>query len=141
MRPTPAAELNPALDEGVIVQMLLETPKGIANADAIAALDGVDMLAIGANDFTTELGVPGRFDDSRIRDAVATAAEACRRHRKLLMVGGIRDVSIYESLVPLGICPLVLTGMDTMLLYKAAAASAEQAIASNQATRQNRMEN
>ena len=136
MRPTPAAELNPALDESVVVQMLLETPKGIANADAIAAQDGVDMLAIGANDLTTELGVPGRFDDPRIEDAVATVAEACRRHRKLLMVAGIRDQSTYESLVPLGVCPLVLTGMDTMLLYQAAAASAERAIASNQATRQ-----
>jgi 2-keto-3-deoxy-L-rhamnonate aldolase RhmA len=136
MRPTPAADLNPALDEAVVVQILLETPKGIANADAIAALDGVDMLAIGANDFTTELGVPGRYDDPRIRAAVAMVAEACRRHRKLLMIAGIRDELIYRSLVPLGICPLVLTGMDTMFLYKAAADGAAQAIASNQATRQ-----
>ena len=136
MRPTPAADLNPALDEAVVVQILLETPKGIANADAIAALDGVDMLAIGANDFTTELGVPGQYDDPRIRAAVAMVAEACRRHRKLLMVAGIRDELIYRSLVPLGICPLVLTGMDTMFLYKAAADGAAQAIASNQATRQ-----
>src|SRR4030081_3551029 len=67
MRPTPAAYLNPALDESVVVQVLLETPKGIANADAIAALDGGDMLAIGANDLTTELGVPGRYVDPRIR--------------------------------------------------------------------------
>jgi hypothetical protein len=52
------------------------------------------------------------------------------------MVAGIRDHQIYESLVPLGVCPLVLTGMDTTLLYQAAAASAERAIASNQATRQ-----
>jgi 2-keto-3-deoxy-L-rhamnonate aldolase RhmA len=136
MRPTPAADLNPALNGSVIVQMLLETPAGVANADAIAAVDGVDMLAIGANDLTTELGVPGRFDDPRIEGAVATVADACRRHRKLLMVAGILDQSIYESLVPLGICPLVLTGMDTTLLYQAAAAGAERAIARNAATRQ-----
>jgi hypothetical protein len=54
------------------VQILLETPTGIANADAIAELDGVDMLAIGANDFTAELGVPGQYEDPRVRDAVAT---------------------------------------------------------------------
>jgi 2-keto-3-deoxy-L-rhamnonate aldolase RhmA len=136
MRPTPAVDLNPALNDSVIVQMLLETPTGMANADAIAAVDGVDMLAIGANDFTTELGVPGRFDDPRIEGAVATAADACRRHRKLLMVAGILDQSIYESLVPLGICPLVLTGMDTTLLYQGAAAGADRAIARNAAMRQ-----
>jgi 2-keto-3-deoxy-L-rhamnonate aldolase RhmA len=135
MRPTPAADLNPALNGSVVVQMLLETPAGVANADAIASVDGVDMLAIGANDFTTELGVPGRFDDPRIKGAVATVADACRRHRKLLMVAGILDESIYESLVPLGICPLVLTGMDTTLLYQAAAAGADRAIARNAAMR------
>ncbi|MDT7654879.1 MAG: hypothetical protein QOI36_6285, partial [Pseudonocardiales bacterium] len=47
MRPVPARQLNPALDDAVVVQILLETPTGIANAAAIAALDGVDMLGIG----------------------------------------------------------------------------------------------
>jgi len=36
--------------------VLIETPLGVANAEAIAALDGVDSLCIGANDFTAELG-------------------------------------------------------------------------------------
>lgn len=129
MRPTPARELNPALDAGVVVQILLETPAGIANADAIAALDGVDILAIGANDFTAELGVPGQYDDPRVREAVATVAEACRRHGKLLMLGGIGDPTLYHSLAPLGVCPLVLTGTDTALLYQAAKASAERTAA------------
>jgi 2-keto-3-deoxy-L-rhamnonate aldolase RhmA len=129
MRPTPAGELNPALDDAAVVQILLETPTGIANADAIAALDGVDMLAIGANDFTAELGVPGRYDDPRVRDAVAGVAEACRRHGKLLMVGGIGDQAAYDALVPLGVCPLVLTGTDSALLYQAAKGNAERAAA------------
>jgi len=136
MRPTPAAELNPALDNQVVVVMLLETPKGIATVDAIAAVEGVDMLAIGANDFLTELGVPGRFDDPRLAQAVATAARACQRHGKLLMVAGIRDESVYQSLVPLGVCPLVLTGIDSILLYKSAAESAERAKTTHQTRRQ-----
>jgi 2-keto-3-deoxy-L-rhamnonate aldolase RhmA len=131
MRPTPAGELNPALDDAAVVQILLETPAGIANADAIAELDGVDMLAIGANDFTAELGVPGQYDDPRVCDAVATVAEACQRHGKLLMVGGIGDHKIYDDLAPLGICPLVMTGTDAALLYQAANASATQAMARN----------
>jgi len=126
MRPTPAAALNPALDDATIVQILIETPAGIAGADAIAQLDGVDMLAIGANDLTAELGVPGRYDDPRVRDAIATAAGACQRHGKLLMVGGIADLAILDDLVPLGVCPLQLTGTDTDLLFTAASARAEK---------------
>ncbi|HEY0449238.1 HpcH/HpaI aldolase family protein [Actinophytocola sp.] len=126
MRPAPARDLNPALDDVTVVQILLETPAGIANADAIAAVDGVDMLAIGANDLTAELGVPGRFDDPRLRDAVATAAAACRRHGKLLMVAGVGDRAVLDALVPLGVCPLRLTGMDTALLYQAVNETAER---------------
>jgi 2-keto-3-deoxy-L-rhamnonate aldolase RhmA len=120
MRPTPAVALNAALDRQTIVQILLETPAGVANADEIAQLDGVDMLAIGANDLTAELGVPGQFDDPRVTESVATVAAACRHHGKLLMLGGISDLSILDRLVPLGVSPLVLTGMDTDVFYAGA---------------------
>jgi len=122
MRPTPARELNPALDDQVVVKILVETPAGVANAEAIAAVDGVDMIAFGANDFTAEIGAPGQYDDPRVAEAVATLAEACRKHGKLLMVGGVGG-DIYQSLVPLGVCPLIMTGTDSALLYRAAEAA------------------
>ncbi|MFE4668078.1 HpcH/HpaI aldolase/citrate lyase family protein [Streptomyces sp. NPDC056716] len=128
MRPTPAATMNPAVDAGTIVQILLETPAGIANADAIAALDGVDMLALGANDFTAELGIPGQYGDPRVRDAVARLTDACRRHGKLMVLGGIGDQKLMDALVPLGVCPLRMTGTDTALLHEAAAAHARRAL-------------
>ncbi|MTD59584.1 HpcH/HpaI aldolase family protein [Amycolatopsis pithecellobii] len=124
MRPTPARELNPLLDEETIVQALVETPKGIANADAIAAVDNVDIVAIGANDLTAELGIPGRYDDPQVHAAVETAARACRAHGKLLMLGGISDPRILDALVPLGVCPLLLSGVDTELLFSGAEARA-----------------
>ena len=77
-RPMPARTLNPLLDDLTIVQIMLETPAGIANADAIAALDGVDLLTIGVNDLCAEIGCIGQFDDPRLHDAIATAADACR---------------------------------------------------------------
>jgi 2-keto-3-deoxy-L-rhamnonate aldolase RhmA len=120
MRPTPARELNPALDDLTIVQILLETPEGVRNADAIAALDGVDMLAIGANDLTAELGIPGQYGHPELRAAIAAVGEACRRHGKLLMVGGISDRAVLDELPALGVSPLHLTGFDTELLYSAA---------------------
>ena len=131
MRPIPARELNPALDASTIVQILLETPSGVANADAIAQIDGVDMLAIGVNDLSAELGVPGEHGDPRLRDAIATVAAACRRHDRLLMVGGIADPSLIASLASSGVCPLYLTGMDTDLLFTGARARARQFLASH----------
>ena len=115
-RPTPAATLNPALDAQTIVQIMVETPAGIEHADAIAALDGVDMLALGANDLTAELGVPGDYDHPALREAVVAVAEACARHGKLFMLGGTREASLFA----LGACSLRLTGTDSELLYSAA---------------------
>jgi 2-keto-3-deoxy-L-rhamnonate aldolase RhmA len=80
------------------------------------------MLAIGANDLAAELGVPGRFDHPYIREAVEVAGAACRRHGKLLMLGGISDKGILSTLRPLGVCALSLSGMDTDLLFSGAAA-------------------
>ncbi|MGH3250537.1 MAG: aldolase/citrate lyase family protein [Trebonia sp.] len=126
MRPTPAATLNPALDDETVVQILIETPAGVANADEIAAVDGVDVLAFGANDFTAEIGAPGRYDDPRVTEAVAALARAAKRHGKLVMVGGIGDPDRLSELDALGVCPLRLTGTDTDMLYAGAAARAER---------------
>ena len=120
MRPTPATTLNPILDEATIVQVLIETPQGVANAEAIAAADGVDMIAVGANDLTSELGVPGQYEHPALREAIATVAAACARHQKPLMLGGVADQALFASFVSLGVAPLQLTGMDTDLLYSAA---------------------
>jgi 2-keto-3-deoxy-L-rhamnonate aldolase RhmA len=126
MRPTPAATLNPALDEATIVQILIETPAGVARADEIAAVEGVDMLAFGANDFTAELGAPGQYGHPRVTEAVAALGAACARHGKPLMVGGIADPALLRELDRLGVCPLRLTGTDTDMLYAGAAARAER---------------
>ena len=122
----PARTLNPLLDDATIVQIMLETPAGIANADAIAALDGVDLLTIGINDLCAELGCLGQFEDPRLRDALKTAANACRAHGKLLMAGGVGDLSIMSGLMNLGIAPLYICGTDTDMLFAGAEARAKR---------------
>jgi 2-keto-3-deoxy-L-rhamnonate aldolase RhmA len=126
LRPTPAATLNPALDDATIVQILIETPAGVAHAAEIAAVEGVDMLAFGANDFTAELGAPGQYGHPRVTEAVAALGAACARHGKPLMVGGIADPALLAAFTALGACPLRLTGTDTDMLYAGAAERAER---------------
>jgi 2-keto-3-deoxy-L-rhamnonate aldolase RhmA len=126
LRPTPAVTLNPVLDDATVVQILIETPAGVAQAGEIAAVAGVDILAFGANDFTAELGVPGQSTDPRVTDAIATLSAAAKQHGKLLMVGGVADPALLRDLDALGVCPLRLTGTDTDMLYAGAAARAER---------------
>jgi 2-keto-3-deoxy-L-rhamnonate aldolase RhmA len=60
----------------------IETAAGVENADAIAALDGVDCLWVGHFDLSCSLGIPGQFDDPKFRDAIAKTLAACRKHGK-----------------------------------------------------------
>jgi 2-keto-3-deoxy-L-rhamnonate aldolase RhmA len=99
----PQGEICTALNEETLVAIMLETPEAVANADAIAALDGVDMLHIGANDLANEMGIPGDFKNPRMREAFETVARATRKHGKSMGVGGVRnDVEYQKWLIGLG---------------------------------------
>ncbi len=52
-----------------LVIVMVETPKAIENADAIAAVPGIDVVLIGTNDLCAELGIPGQFADPKVEDA------------------------------------------------------------------------
>lgn len=66
-----------------LVICLIETAKGIENADKIAATDGVDICWLGHFDLTNFLGIPGAFADKRFVKAVDRLLAACRRHGKV----------------------------------------------------------
>ena len=68
------AELNASILG--IVQV--ETPLSVANVDALAAIDGVDVLFVGPTDLTHSLGIPGRLDHPEYRAAIATVGRAAR---------------------------------------------------------------
>ncbi len=70
---------------------LIETPEAIENADAIPAVDGIDMLHIGSSDLSTEMGIPGEYKHTRMRQAYETTARAARTHGKSMGVGGVRE--------------------------------------------------
>lgn len=69
----------------------IETAAGVENVNAIAAVDGIDVLWIGHFDLSNSLGIPGQFDHPRFREALDTVLTACRQHQKVpgFMAGGI----------------------------------------------------
>ena len=62
----------------------IETAEGVENADAIAALDGIDCLWVGHFDLSASLGIPGEFDHQRFKGAIDRVIAATRKHKKAL---------------------------------------------------------
>lgn len=77
----PAEKVARANEETLVIAQI-ETERGLANVDAIAAVDGIDVLWIGQFDLTNFLGVPGDFESRLYLDAVDAIAAAARRNGK-----------------------------------------------------------
>lgn len=113
------ADTCAAINAATLVVVMLETPTAIANADAIAAVPGIDSLLIGTNDLAMELGIPGGFGDERVVSAYQQVIAACRAHGKFAGVGGIADRELLRRYIGMGV-RLVLPGSDFSLLAAAA---------------------
>ncbi len=119
-RTTPLGEVNAQGNAATTLIPMIETPEGVANADAIAAVPGIDILLIGSNDLCTAMGIPGDLKNPKLRAAFESVAKACAAHKKILGVGGIRgDVAHVAELVKLG-ARFVITASDIQYLMKAA---------------------
>jgi 2-keto-3-deoxy-L-rhamnonate aldolase RhmA len=125
-----ASQFNQTMNQATVVKILLESPLGIANVEAIAALPGVDIVGIGTNDLAAEMGVPGQFRHADVRKAHEAAISACRRAGKPLAIGGIADIDYASELIRLGAAPFLFTGIDTDLLLAAARDRISQVMAS-----------
>lgn len=124
----PLAGLSVGIEESyrlingnTVLVVMLETPAAIHNADAIAAVDGVDMLLIGTNDLCAELGIPGQVEHAKVRESYARAAEACRKHGKALGIGGIKEGPMLTEILQMGGC-FMMGRVDGVLLQQAASA-------------------
>lgn len=112
----PAEQLVAAANARTVVQALIESPLGVANADAIAGIEGIDMLAIGANDLTAELGRPGDTTSAAFQEACRLIVQAARRHGKIAVIGGIADRGQFAGMLALGFAPLIFAGFDTDII-------------------------
>jgi 2-keto-3-deoxy-L-rhamnonate aldolase RhmA len=70
---------------------MIETVQAIGNLDAIASVEGVDVLLVGSNDLSIELGIPAQFESPVFRDALEKVSRACRQNGKIMALGGIYD--------------------------------------------------
>lgn len=123
----PAAQLNEVCNRNTLVKLLIESPLGITNLPAILAVPGIDLIGIGANDLSAELGVPGEYRHPLMRAALDAALAACRRAGKPLAIGGIGDALHAAELIAQGAAPFMMTGIDTEMLLSVATERARKA--------------
>jgi 2-keto-3-deoxy-L-rhamnonate aldolase RhmA len=76
-RPFPADKAYPVLNKNTMVVVQFENTTALDNADEILSVNGVDMVMIGSNDMTADMGIPGQYDHPRLKEAYAKTIEIC----------------------------------------------------------------
>lgn len=87
-----SGKIREANAEGLVIAQI-ESVAGLEDVDAIAAVEGVDVLWIGHYDLTTSMGIPGQFTHGRYADAVERVLDACGRNGKAagFMAGNVEQ--------------------------------------------------
>jgi len=67
-------------DENVLVVVIIEQAQAVERIEEIASVKGVDVLFIGPNDLSFSLGLQGRQDDPKLREAIAKVLAAGKKH-------------------------------------------------------------
>ena len=123
-RAVPTGEAAATLNADTLVVVMLETLQAVANADAIAAVEGVDVLLVGTNDLLMEMGFPGEFGHAEVARAYDEVIAACRRHRKWPGMGGVYTEELLAKYVALGM-RVIIAGNDLGMLMAGASRRAK----------------
>jgi 2-keto-3-deoxy-L-rhamnonate aldolase RhmA len=123
-RSLPLGQSLPQLNATCLVVCMVETPQGVANAAAIAAVPGVDVVHVGANDLAVAMGLAGQFEHPDVLDAVEQVIDATLEQGKFAGAGGLREVAWQARAVRRG-ARFLTTQSDIGLLANGAAAWAD----------------
>jgi 2-keto-3-deoxy-L-rhamnonate aldolase RhmA len=79
----PATKMRAADARNLLIAQI-ETERGLAAVEDIAAVEGIDCLWLGHFDLTNFMGIPGQFDHPDYIAAVKRIVAAGRKHKKAL---------------------------------------------------------
>lgn len=116
-------EATAAVERMTMIVVMLESPEAVAQADAIASVEGVDVVLIGTNDLCTEMGIAGEHAHPRVVEAYEQVIAACRRHGKVPGAAGV-DSDLMSRYVVMG-ARFILAGVDLGFLMQGAKARAD----------------
>ncbi|WP_211322800.1 HpcH/HpaI aldolase family protein [Palleronia aestuarii] len=121
-RRSSAKPTAPGGDDDPLVVCMIETTTGVANADAIAAVPGVDLLHIGCVDLRVAMGVDPDVRPFEFAQAILQTAHAATSRGKLWGLGGERDQAQRAKCIANG-ARFMTTNTDEALLLSAATAA------------------
>ena len=86
----------PWANTNTMVIAALESPLGVENVDAIAAIEGIDIISIGHQDLTNRMGIHMQLDHPRFREVLRKVIAACEKYGKLARIYPQTDAQIDE---------------------------------------------
>lgn len=107
-------------DKDLLVIVQVETTLGVENIDAIAAVDGIDMIFLGPMDLSASIGKMGQFDDPQVKQLIQEAEEKVRGSPHCLLGGFRPPTRTANELFTEGGYSLVAGSVDMGLLREAA---------------------
>lgn len=114
-RPIPLNEQLRILNDNTMLVCMIETVEAVNNVEAIAAVDGVDVVHMGCNDLLVDMGKPGAFGDPEVAVALDRLIAACKANGKIAGVGGDRDVARQARYIQKGV-RFMTTQVDIAML-------------------------
>jgi 4-hydroxy-2-oxoheptanedioate aldolase len=112
----PLARFVDDANRQTFVAVQIETLGALDDVEAIAAIEGVDLLFIGPADLSLALGVVGQFHHERLWEAIERVAAAARAHGKA-WGALVTDPSFADRAVANG-CRLATFGTDVLALRR-----------------------
>lgn len=113
----PAAARQVEANRQTMCMTLIETVDGLNNVEAIAAVEGVDVIWIGHSDLSASMGIPGQYKSNAFIDAqqrIIAAGKKAGKH----VCRAAADVAEGKEFIRLGI-DMVAYSNDTKLLRTA----------------------
>lgn len=118
-RPISFREAAERLDPVTLCVVMIESPSALEAVDEIAAVEGVDVLFVGASDLTFNLGRPSAYGDPEVVGAMEKVAEAARRYDKVAGFGGVADAQMARRYIGFGM-HFILAGNDQTMFLQGA---------------------
>ena len=115
----PIADVASTINKNMLIVIMLESPEAIDNVDSIAAIEGVDVVLIGTNDLCMEMGIPGDYSNSKVKDAYIKVIETCKKYGKTPGMGGVYNEELMSEYINMGM-KFILSGSDLSFMMQSA---------------------
>lgn len=110
----PLAEFAERANRETFVAIQIETAQAVEEVDAIAAIDGVDLLFVGPSDLSQAMGAIGDFMGERSMEAMDRVAAACLSHGK--QWGAVTPSPAYAAILVEKGCAMISATNDVKLV-------------------------